>query len=88
MLLTFPPLFPTKIISTLAVASSSRSSPEQVMMVPLRSAVVLSVDIVEISGRDELLFSDLETLRMVSVVIIGATIRIVPIYESSLSNVL
>ena len=71
------PLFPINSISALALAKSSLfslDSAEQVKVVPLRSAVTLLVDIVETSGREELLSSDLETFRVVKVVIIGVTI--------------
>ena len=77
-----PFLFPTNSISTLALARHSRSNldrPEQIMMVPLRSVVTLSVNIMEINGKDELSFNDLETFRLVKAVNIGRSIRIVPI---------
>jgi hypothetical protein len=61
--------------------------PEQVIIVPLRSVVALLVDIVETNGKGELLFNDLDTFRVVKLVIIGVSIRIVPMYVSVLSNV-
>jgi hypothetical protein len=81
---------PMRIISTFSVARSPViiDIPEQVIIVPLRSVVTLSVNIVETSGKDELLSNDLDTVRVVKVVIIGVSIRIVPMYESCLSNVL
>ena len=71
------PLFPTNSISALALAKNSMfilDIAEQVMVVPLRSAVALLVDIVETSGRGQLLFNNFETFRVVEAVIIGVTI--------------
>ena len=63
--------------------------PKQVIIVPFRSVVTLSVDIVEINGKCELLSNDLDILRVVKLVIIGCSIRIVPKFaESVLSNIL
>ena len=65
------------IISTISVARSCGGadlSPEHVIIVLLRSAVALLVDIMEVSGKDELLFNDLETYRVVMPVGIGVAI--------------
>ena len=77
LLLPILPLFPTNSISALALAKNSLfilDAAEQVMVVPLRSAVALLVDIVETSGRGQLLFNNFETFRVVKAVIIGVTI--------------
>ena len=78
------------ITSTLSVAGCPIiiDISEQVITVPFRSVVTLSVDIVEINGKRELLSNDLDTLRVVKLVSIGASIRIVPKFASVLSNVL
>ena len=71
------PLFPTNSISALSLSKSSLfiiDIAEQVMVVPLRSAVALSVDTMETSGRGDMLSNDLETFRVVKAVIIGVTI--------------
>ena len=69
LLLTLPPLFPTRTIWTLAddrvIPFFVRS--EQVITPPLKPAVVLSVNIMETSGRDlEILnvveFTDIEVV--------------------------
>jgi hypothetical protein len=60
-LFMLPLLFPAIIISRLAFSRDCPAvSAEQVITVPLRSVVALLVDIVDISGRDELSFRDLE----------------------------
>ena len=48
--------------------------------------MALLVDIVELSGRDELSFRDLETCNMVRFVGIGVAISAVPSFESPLLN--
>ena len=62
--------------------------PEQVITVPFKSVVTLSVDIVEASGKCELLSNDLDILRVVKLVIIGCSIRAVPMCESCRINIL
>ena len=64
------------ITSTLSVARSPViiDIPEQVIIVPFRSVVTLLVDIVETNGKGELLFNDLDTLKVVKLVIIGCSI--------------
>ena len=80
-------LFPISVICRLAFARDTPAvSAEQVIIVPLRSAVTLLVDIVELSGRDELSFRDLETCNMVRFVGIGVAISAVPSFESPLLN--
>ena len=62
LLLIFPvPV--NMIISTLSVARSPViiDIPEQVIIVPFRSVVTLSVDIMETSGKGELISNDLDT---------------------------
>ena len=83
-------LIPVMITSTFSGARSPVISdiPEQVIIVPFRSVVTLSVDIVETNGKGELLFNDLDTVRVVKLVIIGASIQTVPTCESVLSNIL
>jgi hypothetical protein len=63
---------PNRITSTFSVATNPvvLDIPEQVIIVSSRSVVTLLVDIVEISGKGELLFNDLDTFRVVKVVII------------------
>ena len=62
LLLTLPSLLPTTMIWTLAddrtVALIACS--EQVITVSLKSAVVVSVDILDISGRDLEIFNTVE----------------------------
>ena len=80
-------LFPISDICRLAFARDTPAvSAEQVIIVPLRSAVALLVNIVELSGRDELSFKDLETCNMVRFVDIGVAISAVPSFESPLLN--
>ena len=80
-------LFPARIICRLAFARVCPPiSAEQVITVPLRSAVALLVDIVELSGRDELSFRDLETYNMVRFVDIGVAISAVPRFVTPLLN--
>ena len=80
-------LFPISAISRLAFARDCPAvSAEQVITVPLRSAVALSVDSVDISGRDELPFRDLETYKVVKVVDIGVAISAVPCFVTPLLN--
>jgi hypothetical protein len=82
---------PTRINLTFSVGRGPTiifNIPEQVIIVPLRSVVTLSVDIVETNGKDELLSNDLVILRVVKLVVIGVSIRAVPMYEGCLSNVL
>ena len=64
------------ITSTFSVARNPIiiDIPEQVIIVPLRSVVTLLVDIVETSGKDELLSNDLDTFRVIKLVIIGTSI--------------
>jgi hypothetical protein len=81
---------PTRIRLTFSVARGPAiiiNAPEQVIIVPLRSVVTLSVDIVETNGKEELLSNDLVIVRVVRLVVIGVSIRIVPMYVSVLSNV-
>jgi hypothetical protein len=61
-------------------------SAEQVITVPLRSVIALLVDIMDISGRDELSFRDLEIYKVVRVVCIGVTISAVPSLVTPLLN--
>ena len=89
LLLTLPMRSPMRIISTLSIAKTPNllDIPEQIITVPLRSIVELSVDIVDISGNDEFLFNDLEIFRNVKVVDIGkVAIVAVPTYERVLSK--
>ena len=82
-----PLLFPARIICRLSLARDRPPvSAEQVITVPLRSAVALSVDIVDINGRDEFSFRDLETYNVVRFVDIGVAISAVPSFESPLLN--
>ena len=86
-LFMLPLLFLARINSRLALV---RDCPavfaEQIITVPLRSAVALLVDIVDISGRDEFSFRDLETYRVVKVVGIGVAISDVPSFVIPLLN--
>ena len=53
--LTLPPFIPTRFNWTLAdmkIPSSKKLNPEQVIKVPLTSAVTFSADNVEISGEE------------------------------------
>ena len=66
-------MLPNKIIWTLAeaIAPLPKSCPEQVITVPLRSAVALSINIIELNGKD------LETFKMVrELTDIGAAITV------------
>ena len=68
LLLTVPRLFPIRIIWTLAaaIAPLPKSYPEQVIIVPLRSAVALSVNSMEFNGKD------LKIVKVVKLSDIGA----------------
>ena len=79
-------LFPKRNITSLAFIKVPTA--EQVITVPLRSVEVLSVDIMEISGKGELSFNDLEMFRVVKAVDIGEAAIAVPIRERVLINVL
>ena len=70
LLLAAPQLFPIRIIWTLvdAIAPLPKSCPEQVITVPLRSAVALSVNNIELNGKD------LEIFKVVKLSGIGAAI--------------
>ena len=82
-----PLLFLARIICKLPFARVCPPvSAEQVITVPLRSAVALSVDIVDKSGRDEFSFRDLKTCNIVRFVDIGVAISAVPRFESPLLN--
>ena len=75
LLLTLPLLFPTRNIWTLADDRNMPSSvcSEQLITLPLKSAVVLSVNIVEFSG------GDFETLsKVVEFADIGSVVIVVP----------
>ena len=86
-LFMLPLLFLARIISRLAFAWDCPAvSAEQIIVVPLRSAVALGVYIVDISGRDEFSFRDLETYRVVKVVGIGVAISDVPSFVTPLLN--
>ena len=62
LLITLSPLLPTTMIWTLADDRTDALivCSEQVITVPLKSAVVVSVDTVEISGRDLEIFNTVE----------------------------
>ena len=80
-------LFPISAIRRLAFARDCPAvSAEQVIIVPLRSAVVLSVNIMDVSGKDELSFKDLEIVKEVKFVDIGVAISAVPCFASPLLN--
>ncbi len=82
-------MFLARIISRLAFARDCPAvSAEQVITVPLRSAVALSVDIVDISGRDEFSFRDLEIYMVVKVVLIGVAISDVPRFGIPLLSII
>ena len=82
-----PLLFPARIICRLSLARDRPPvSAEQVITVPLRSAVALSVDIVDISGRDEFSFRDLEIFNMIRFVDIGVAVSAVPRFVTPLLN--
>jgi hypothetical protein len=83
----FPLLFLARIISRLAfIRDCPAVSAEHVITVPLRSAVALLADIVDISDRDELSFRDLEIYKVVKVVDIGVVISAVPSLVTPLLN--
>ena len=80
-------LFPDRIICRLTLSRDCPPvSAEQVITVSLRSAMAVSVDNVDISGRDELSFRDLETYNMVRFVDIGVAISAVPRFVTPLLN--
>ena len=86
-LFMLPLLFLARIISRLALIKDCPAvSAEQVITVPLRSVIALLVDSVDISGRGEFSFRDLETYKVVKVVDIGVAISDVPRFVTPLLN--
>ncbi len=84
-----PLLFLARNINRLSFARDCPAvSPEQVITVPLRSAIALLVDIVDISGRDELSFRDIEKYKVVKVVLIGVAISDVPRFGIPLLSII